>query len=374
MTRWRIVVHALDRTGPPMLARSFLRWTLLHRPDDSLDVVAFRGGELVDSFVELAPVRVLLDPSESWDPARPPDGRIAQIRRRIGSLPRVDASLLVSVAAAQALPLLDDDEPVVTWSVEQGDDLHWIDDAAGLVERTSRWLAGSTGTERELRARLPPGTPIGLRAEFIERPRPMTTEMVANCRTALGAGDDDLLVVGAGIGTSRKGVDLFLEVALAAERRGLDHLHFAWLGGERDDLHWRVRDETARLGVRAVRWFGSVTDVDPWLAAADVFLHTARLDSFPLVCAHAAAVSTPVVAFRGTGGTEDMLGPAFVGAPYPDVEGLVDALEHLGDPGARRSLGQRQHDIVSRSYMSDVAAPAILAELAAATRPQGVER
>jgi glycosyltransferase involved in cell wall biosynthesis len=35
----------------------------------------------------------------------------------------------------------------------------------------------------------------------------------------------------------------------------------------------------------------------PWLAAADVMLHPARLDAFPLVCLHAAFAGTPTIRF-----------------------------------------------------------------------------
>lgn len=371
MASWRIVVHALDRTGPPMLARSFLRWALAARPDDAFDVLAFRGGDLIDSTAELAPVRVVLDPSEPWDAVDSPRSRAATLRRRLSKLPPVDATLLVSVSAGQVLPLLDDDAPIVVWSVERGEDLHWIDRPVGLLERAEHWLAGSEGTARELAGRLPAGTDITVCREFIERPVPVSTAHRSNCRTAQGADDDDLLVMGAGIGTSRKGVDLFMEVAAAARRREMQRVRFSWLGGERDDLHWRVRSESQRLGLDDLRWFGSVTDVDPWLAAADVFLQSARLDSFPLICLHAAAVGTPVVSFGGVGGVEEMFGEAFLGRRYPDVEGIVDLLSCLRDPAVRRRRGDEQRTAVLGRFTADGAAPAVMAQLESAAQQTG---
>lgn len=368
MAHWRLAVHALDRTGPPMLALSFLRWARKHRPDASFDLVAFRGGDLVDSMVELAPVHVVLDPSEMWDHDNPPHHRVTELRERLARLPEPDATLLVSVSACQVLPLLQDDRPVVVWSVEQGEDLHWIDAPLGLADSTRRWLAGPGGTADALGARLPIDTQITVCDEFVDTPRSLSPALVANCRVAQGVGDGDVLVIGAGIGTARKGIDLFMEVAAAAGRRGLDHVYFSWLGGENDELHWRVRAESRRLRISRLRWFGTVTDVDRWLAAADVFLHTARLDAFPLVCLHAAAVGTPVVSFRGAGGTEEMFGDTFLGPQYPDVDGTVDVLEQLTDPLHRAFCGRRQQRVVSARFTSVHAAPSVMAELEAAAQ------
>ena len=161
MARWRVVVHALDRTGPPVLARTFLRWLAAERPDDDVDVVAVRGGALLGDMVHLADVHVVLDPGR-------PGTRTTWTRSGSGNSPTdcatlepPDATLLVSVAGGQVLPLLADMGPVVTWVVEQGEDLHWLDTPLGLRERTTRWLAGSESSRAELHHRLP-DTPVDL--------------------------------------------------------------------------------------------------------------------------------------------------------------------------------------------------------------------
>jgi glycosyltransferase involved in cell wall biosynthesis len=364
MRRWRIVVHALDRTGPPMLARAFLRWLRVHHPEHGVDVVAFRGGELLVDLLELAPVRVVLDPEEPWDWTEPDPARIAHLAPRMAGLPPVDATLLVSVAAAQALPFLAPagSGPVVTWSVEQGEDLH-----RGADDRTARWLAGSRGTHEELVARLPRDTPVWMVPEFVEWPEPPTPLVREHCRRALGVTGDELLVVGAGIATVRKAPDLFLEVALAHQRCGRPvPMRFVWLGGDRDPFFHTVRSESHRLGLDDVRFFGSVVDVVPFLAAADVVLHPARLDSFPLVCLHAAGVGTPVVAFSGVGGVPDMLGDAFCGAAFPDVAGLYRSLIELADGVRREQLGAAQRENVLHRFTAEVGSPVVLEQLEAA--------
>ena len=370
MARWRIVVHALDRTGPPVLARTFVRWMRRHHPDDIVDVVAVRGGNLVDDMVREVPTRVLLRPSEAWDVVDLDPVRVGELTARLSGDPRPDATLLVSVSAAQALPLMEDPGAVVTWSVEQGEDLHWIDQPLGLSERTTRWLAGSDATRREL-TQLLPDVDIGLAPEFVEDSAAVDPELVQRCRTALGAAPDELLVLGAGIATPRKAPDLFLEVALAHRRSARGMARFVWIGGEHDVLHWPVRDEAQRLHLDHFHTMESVGDLTPWLAAADVFLHTARLDAFPLVCLHASLAGTPVVCFSGTGGTEEMFADDLLGAPYPDVAGLARAVADLGDLQRRADTVRRQSARIRAEHTADAAAPALLRELVAAAGSVG---
>lgn len=365
MPHWRIVVHALDRTGPPMLALALLRWIRDERPEDTFDVVAFRGGELLHDLLGLGPTRVILDPHEAWDWRAPDASRVAQLTERARDLPVADATLLVSVAASQALPVLPEAKggPVVTWIVEQGEDFH-----TGADARTDRWLAGSAGSRHDLLARHPDAE-VWDCPEFVERPAVPSDAVRQRARLALGARDDELLVVGAGIATVRKAPDLFLEVALAdARASGADgsaarRARFVWLGGEQDELFHPTRAEAQRLGLRDLRLFGSVVDVVPFLAAADVFLHPARLDSFPLVCLHAAGVGTPVVAFSGAGGVPAMFGPAFVGAPFPDIQGLHDRVRELADPTRRAEVGRAQQAAVLERFTVATGGPVVMEQL-----------
>lgn len=350
-----------------MLARAFVRWMSEHRPEIGLEVVAFRGGELLDDFVRLAPTRVLLDPSEPWDHDAPDPRRQAVATQRASGGAAPAGTLLVSVAAGQVLPYLPpSDAPVVAWVVEQGHDLHWLDGPLGLGDRVTSWFAGSEGTRAELSQRLPSGTSVVVVPEFVEHAVAADDRTAANCRAALGAEAGDLLVLGAGIATVRKAPDLFVEVAMHADAAGI-RARFVWLGGERDPLFPRVRAQVDELGLENVRLMGSVADLSPWLTAADVFLHPARLDAFPLVCLHAATVGTPVVGFRGAGGLEEMFGDAFVGADFPDVGEMASIIGGFVDGAARRRVGRSQADAVVGRFSSDAAAPVLWNALQATT-------
>jgi glycosyltransferase involved in cell wall biosynthesis len=136
-----------------------------------------------------------------------------------------------------------------------------------------------------------------------------------------------------------------------------------WIGGERDELFYPARVEAQRLGLEEVRFTGNVVDVSPWLACADVLVHPARLDSFPLVCLHAAGAGTPVVAFSGVGGVPEMFGPEFCGVAYPDVVGLSEVVRSLADPSRRAAVGAAQQRRVLERYVADVGGPPLREQL-----------
>lgn len=365
----RLVVHALDRTGPPVLVCTFARWLRANHPEVSLEVLAFRGGDLEADVAELGRLVVVLEADEPWDHHDLTHARAEQLRGRLAALGPAGVNLLVSTSAAQVLPLLAADVgPVVTWSVEIGEDLHWFDDPVDLVARTDQWLAGSETTARELAAHLQRAGvgdgPVRVVGEFVDHAAEAPPALVDAWRDAHG-GREVRQVVGAGIGTYRKGVDLFVELAAAQRRNGGQPVAFTWIGGERDPVVPLARSLATDLGLEDVRFVPTVADLQVPLAAADVFVHVARTDAFPLVALHASLAGAPVVALSGTGGIQEMFGPTFCGAPYPDLVALASVVDQLADPDHRRAVAAAQHSWVSARHTTEVAAPELWAALEA---------
>lgn len=360
--RLRVLVHAVDRTGPPMLALALLRWMRAVAPEVEVDVVAFRGGAMAQDFEAVGPFVTLMRTNEHWDHAAPDPTRFSELVSLTAGLGEVDVVLVVSVAGGQCLPLLSSSAPVVTWVVEAGEDLHWLDPPVDVAGRTDLWLVGSECSRVELSARVPETSGARLAREFIDVPT-VEPEDVDSRRTEL-LGGRRVAFVGAGIGTYRKAPDLFVELALAVERRRPGLATFTWIGGESDELAGPVRELSVRLGLdEVVRWVDAVANLDVWLAAADALVHPARLDSFPLVCLHAAAVGTPVLAFAGVGGVEEMFAEEFLGVGYPDVEGLAKLLLGCVQDGSLPAAGERQRERVLDMYIAEKAAPTVLATL-----------
>jgi glycosyltransferase involved in cell wall biosynthesis len=173
----------------------------------------------------------------------------------------------------------------------------------------------------------------------------------ADLRTALrgrlGLAAEDILVLGCGFGTFRKGVDLFVqaarETAACSESAGTGRIVFAWVGQLQSDFQaWAEKDVIElNLSGRLILP-GQQREMAPWFAAADIFFLSSREDPFPTVVLEAMASGLPVVGFSGTGGYEEQArGGAGLTVPYADVASAVRTLRRLAEqPGERAETGR----------------------------------
>jgi glycosyltransferase involved in cell wall biosynthesis len=153
-------------------------------------------------------------------------------------------------------------------------------------------------------------------------------------RKLLGLGPDDLLVVGVGRLVAQKRPGRFLD-AVASWVPVQEGLRFAWVG-EGDMRPWwedRVRQPGLEDRVVPCSW---VEDVFPWLAAADVFLHTAGFEGLPFALLEAMSHGLPCLL------ESDLLEqlPPVAGAVLPlDGEGVW--MKELATAGGREHWGAR---------------------------------
>ncbi len=142
------------------------------------------------------------------------------------------------------------------------------------------------------------------------------------------------LVVGACASVeTRKGIDLWLEVARLCRERLGDTVVFRWVGGGSLPPGCEVGP-----GVELV---GGVPDPNRWMTGFDVMTLPSRDDPFPLVVIEAMLLGRPVVAFD-VGGVGRQLGGAGVLVPPEDVDAFADAVcRLLADASERRALGLR---------------------------------
>jgi glycosyltransferase involved in cell wall biosynthesis len=119
-------------------------------------------------------------------------------------------------------------------------------------------------------------------------------------------------------------------------------------------------------------------DVERWLQAWDIFVHTPRLEAFGLVVAEAMATGLPIVA-TPVGGILDLVRDGVTGIQVPpnSPEAMADALERLLlDPDLRESMGRRGQQVVHAEYGMDLYARRYLRlyeDLQANRSPQGVD-
>ena len=171
-------------------------------------------------------------------------------------------------------------------------------------------------------------------------------------REKLGLKSDTLIVLAVGFGDFRKGVDLFVDIGIRTLAK-MPNIKFVWVGRLDGVIEAEVRSRINRSGYSAQFVFtGFQSDTDLFFAGADVLALTSREDPFPSVILEAFDAKLPVVAFRDTGGFEEVFRHK-VGhlVPHLDTEGFSNALTGLlANPTARAEMGNTACGLVSREF------------------------
>lgn len=174
--------------------------------------------------------------------------------------------------------------------------------------------------------------------------------------SATGAVDNDFIVLACGTAETRKGIDIFVQVAINVLSRYEKKAQFIWIGSAHntgpDALTW-ARKDVSRAGVtRKVHFLESMKEIEPFFVGADLFLLPSRQDPLPCVVHQAMNCSTPVVAFQRSGGAEEVLenGGGML-APFLDVTAMTEAIvKMIEDPTERARQGELAARIVAEQY------------------------
>ena len=160
------------------------------------------------------------------------------------------------------------------------------------------------------------------------------------CRR-LGLAPSGKVVLTVGYADRRKGIDLFVEAALAILARRSD-VDFVWVGhweeGMQAEIEARLKSVTCRDRLHFV---GYDPDTAVYHAASDVYALTSREDPFPNVVLESFDVAVPVVAFAGTGGAAELVEKTGgLVAPALDAGAFAEAVHRLlDDPSQAEDLG-----------------------------------
>lgn len=364
--------HGAERSGPPIFLRNLQGW-LEANTDLRFATVLARGGPLVAEYRERGPVTVLDRP---WAPARFVDrlGPLPAARDRLGLRPhRAAGAVYVNTMAPSTLRLLDAvpaGPPVIAHVHEMEAALRYgLDDHARalLRDRPDHHVAASRAVAANLsehhgvdRDR------ITVHHEFVEPVDPVDAADRPAARRAVGIDPEAFVVVGSGMLEWRKAPELFVRLAADLRARTDRALAFVWVGGTDRGPLWAPLDHEARhLGVEdVVRFVGPQDDPGSWFRMADAFALVSREDAFPLAALEAASAAVPVATFD-TGGMVELVGDGGGAVvPYPDTVAFADVLAGwAGDEARRRRLAGEAAERVRRRHLTDVAAPALWADL-----------
>lgn len=350
------LVHEGRRSGPPIYALDVIGW-LAANTDLDLGVVLLEGGPLEAEFAARCPTRVhATDPDDA--------------------LSLIDEADLVYVNTAVSIRLLRETgrrpPRIVTHVHELEVGLrYWLPaaDHDFLVAESDRFLVGPrVAADNLVRNHGVPRDKIGQVAYFV--PTGSTVPSGAGPRRALGAEDTTVLVGMCGAREWRKAPDLFAYLAWECRRLapGTD-LRFAWVGSAiPTGPHWDEAGDQDLLGLGPRLAFVEDQDeIDPWLAAFDLYALTSREDNFPLACLTACSFGVPAVTFDG-GGIADFVRESGGGrvVPYPEVDAMAAAVVALAhDRDERRRLGDRAARYVAAHHGIDRGARQVADEIRA---------
>jgi glycosyltransferase involved in cell wall biosynthesis len=377
------VGHDASRTGAPIVLLHLLRW-LKENTDLRFRIVLMNGGDLAADFAALAPTITLNEVGV---------GRTGLVRR-IGKTPLLGPCLkglwhhIVTPRVVEQRPKLVYANTVATARllrqvVAPGVPLivhvHELERAiqiaagsegmASIKSLARRYVAASPPVRDNLIARhgvdqsLIETVPsfIAVDESIVKQSEARRQEM----RRSLGIPVNALVVGGCGATGSRKGVDLFVEMAraISAQRVG-DPVHFVWVGRlNEDDFTRSVLASVRQWGLAHVSHFvGEHHRPVELFCGCDVFALSSREEPMGLVALEAAMVGKPIVCFAEAGGMPDFVRNECGRTVSPMTGGALAqaVIEILSSFELRASLGRRAFEKVRRTHNIDLVAPRIL--------------
>ncbi len=208
-----------------------------------------------------------------------------------------------------------------------------------VVESRGRDMEDFLGLERGSAHVIPNGVPIFdlARRDAARRPK----------REALRLSGEEFLILAVGRMVPQKRPLLFLELAERIHRR-MPKARFLWVGDGRLSGDWDafVRKHSLEEVIHRSPW---QLDILPFLAAADLFLHTAEYEGLPLALLEALSAGLPCAL------TENLPREMpFLEAIHPVVAGPGEAwIPLLGDAVQLRRSGQAGRQLVEKRFSFD---------------------
>ncbi len=352
MKRLLFIGHDASRSGAPFVLLYLLQWIKANQPEFTLDLILLNGGDLEEEYRKVADVTVLSRVE--------PGNLLTRVIRRVrgGGGP---------VGRLKGLPYLQNDYDAVIgntvlalpylkkFKLHGFKTVSWLHELEGAIETlgmtrqlkplsayVDAFVVGSNAVAAMLQ-RL--GIDRLVRRVYEFSPRGSGVDVdVAAVREELGISDETILIGSCGTLESRKGADIFTEVAatLLSKHPGL---RFVWIGRDNVDSDPMYREISREL--RKSHLTGKIFLVKSGespvrhLAALDIFVLPSREDPFPIVCLEAANLGKPIVCFADVGGMPEFVGDdAGAVVPLGNVNATAAAIEDLVlDPEKRIELG-----------------------------------
>jgi glycosyltransferase involved in cell wall biosynthesis len=174
----------------------------------------------------------------------------------------------------------------------------------------------------------------------------------SSTRAELGIEDNQFLVVGLGRLVPQKRPFVFLDVAGKLYEQH-PHTRFVWVGDGELSTQWSAAIARAGLA-EAASCIGWKSDVRPYLAAADLLLHTAEYEGLPFALLEAMSVGVPCAISRPVASELPFLNRR--NAIFYDTPGLLE--QFICRPQALKDVGEAGLAMVSEQFSDHAMAAA----------------
>ena len=262
MKRILFIGHEAERTGAPIVLLHLLRWIKKNKPEFDVEVLLLRDGDLRAAYEQVASVHLA------------PQTKLPNIVVRGRRFLRRKLGFTRKVKLADLPPLGGEYDVIVGNTVGSLEHLAffkargfrticWLHEMRSVIESffpesgrfaelarsVDLFIVASTAVESVLRE-FGATNRTEIVHEFSEL-EPVSEEDAASVRRSLGIPSDAFVVGGSGTVSSRKGTDLFIEIA-SRLTASVEDIYFLWIGGRSGysavEFEHAV-DEIRRLGL-----------------------------------------------------------------------------------------------------------------------------
>lgn len=163
---------------------------------------------------------------------------------------------------------------------------------------------------------------------------------------------DSKIILAVGHADSRKGVDLFVEVAKKVMQKETG-VYFIWAGHRNENFVKRIDEDIRQRGLEdQIRFVGIQKEVHLFYAGSDLYLMTSREDPFPSTILEAMDVGVPVIGFKDAGGFGEIINSDNgMLVPYLDLDAMTsETLKILHDPILLAQKGESASSLIKAKY------------------------
>ena len=171
-------------------------------------------------------------------------------------------------------------------------------------------------------------------------------------RGQFGIPPEAFVVLGTGDGDCRQGIDLFVRTTERISKKHTENgrpIHFVFVSASASGPFGFQLEPLHPVDIKIVHFVETATDMRHWIAAADAFFASARLEPFACVVLEAMSTGLPVLAFEDGAGPAEFIADFGGGAVVPrlDVGAAVETLERWSRQGTEE-LGREAANAVRK--------------------------